>query len=244
MVNKIKVNLQKFFMKLLLLIFTIPFITFSQSITISEGSFINIFENSSFSIDGLELSPSVAHTIVGPNTIARSSTPITFGDNSSIERVYELSDELTDYSGILSFRYLDSELNGIAESDLVLEVMDTNDVWNNVIPNIDDVNNILSYDFTIFVGFKKITASASSSTLTIKTETLNDIVRVYPNPTTDKIVIVSNLPQHSTLFNKAGQKILESNALELDVTDLPTGVYFLNLQNTQNQISTFNIIKK
>ena len=41
-----------------------------------------------------------------------------------------------------------------------------------------------------------------------------------------------------------GQKILESNALELDVTDLPTGVYLLNLQNTQNQISTFKIIKK
>ena len=48
----------------------------------------------------------------------------------------------------------------------------------------------------------------------------------------------------STMFNTAGQKILESNALELDVTDLPTGVYLLNLQNTQNQISTFKIIKK
>ena len=157
---------------------------------------------------------------------------------------YELSDELADYSGLISFRYLDSELNGISEAELVLEVLDTNDVWNNVVPNIDDVNNILSYDFTVLVEFKKITASASSSTLTIKTETLNDIVRVYPNPTTDKIVIVSNFPQHSTLFNTAGQKILESNALELDVTDLPTGVYLLNLQNTQNQISTFKIIKK
>ena len=146
---------------------------------------------------------------------------------------------------MLSFRYLDSELSGIDEAELVLEVLDANDVWNNVVPtSIDDVNNILSYDFTELVGFKQVTASASSATLTIKTETLNDIVRVYPNPTTDKIVIVSNSPQHSTLFNTAGQKILESNALELDVTDLPTGVYLLNLQNTQNQISTFKIIKK
>lgn len=217
---------------------------FGQTLSIESGSFISINSNSSISIDELELSPSVAHTISGPNSIARSSTPITVGDNSSIERVYELSDELTDYSGLISFRYLDSELNGIAETELVLEVLDTNDVWNNVVPNIDDVNNILSYDFTELVGFKQVTASASSGTLTIKTETLNDIVRVYPNPTTDKIVIVSNLPQHSTLFNTAGQKILESKALELDVTDLPTGVYLLNLQNTQNQISTFKIIKK
>lgn len=217
---------------------------FSQTLSIESGSSLSINSNSSVSVDGLELSPSVAHTISGPNSIARSSTPIVVGDNSSIERVYELSEELADYSGLISFRYLDSELNGISESDLVLEVLDANDVWNNVAPNIDDTNNILSYDFTELVGFKKITASASSATLTIKTETLNDIVRVYPNPTTDKIIIVSNSPQHSTLFNTAGQKILESNALELDVTDLPTGVYLLNLQNTQNQISTFKIIKK
>jgi len=217
---------------------------FSQTLSIESGSSLSINSNSSVSVDGLELSPSVAHTISGPNSIARSSTPIVVGDNSSIERVYELSEELSDYSGLISFRYLDSELNGISESDLVLEVLDANDVWNNVAPNIDDTNNILSYDFTELVGFKKITASASSATLTIKTETLNDIVRVYPNPTTDKIIIVSNSPQHSTLFNTAGQKILESNALELDVTDLPTGVYLLKLQNTQNQNSIFKIIKK
>jgi hypothetical protein len=217
---------------------------FSQTLSIESGSFVSINSNSSISVDGLELSPSVSHTITGPNSIARSTTPIVVGNNSSIERVYELSNELTDYSGILSFRYLNSELNGIDEAELVLEVLDANDVWNNLAPTIDDVNNILSYDFTELVGFKQVTASASSATLTIKTETLNDIVRVYPNPTTEKIIIVSNSPQHSTLFNTVGQKILESNALELDVTDLPTGVYLLNLQNTQNQISTFKIIKK
>ena len=217
---------------------------FSQTLSIESSSFVSINSNSSITVDGLELSPSVAHTIVGPNTFARSSTPIIVGNNSSIERVYELSDELTDYSGELSFRYLDTELNGIDEAELVLEVLDANDVWNNFAPTIDDVNNILSYDFTELVGFKQVTASASSATLTIKTETLNHTVRVYPNPTTDKIIIVSNFPQHSTMFNTAGQKILESNALELDVKDLPTGVYLLNLQNTQNQISTFKIIKK
>ena len=162
---------------------------FSQTLSIESGSSVSINSNSSITVDGLELSPSVSHTITGPNSIARSSTPIVVGDNSSIERVYELSNELTDYSGVLSFRYLDSELSGIDEAELVLEVLDANDVWNNVVPtSIDDVNNILSYDFTELVGFKKVTASASSATLSIKTETLNDIVRVYPNPTTDKII--------------------------------------------------------
>jgi hypothetical protein len=230
--------------KLLIALLLATSFCFSQTLSIESGSFVSVNSNSSVSVDGLELSPSVSHTITGPNSIVRSTTPIVVGNNSSIERVYELSNELTDYSGILSFRYLNSELNGIDEAELVLEVLDANDIWNNLAPTIDDVNNILSYDFTELVGFKQVTASASSATLTIKTETLNDIVRVYPNPTTEKIIIVSNSPQHSTLFNTVGQKILESNALELDVTDLPTGVYLLNLQNTQNQISTFKIIKK
>ena len=177
-----------------------------QTLSIESGSFVSLNSNSSITVDGLELSPSVAHTIAGPNSISRSSTPITVGDNSSIERVYELSNVLTDYSGVLSFGYLDSELNDIDELELVLEVLDANDVWNNVGPLIDDVNNILSYDFTELVGFKKVTASASSATLSIKTETLNDIVRVYPNPTTDKIIIVSNSPQHSTMFNTSKTK--------------------------------------
>jgi hypothetical protein len=226
------------------LLFLATSFCFSQTLSIESGGFVSINSNSSVSVDGLELSPSVAYTLEGPNSIARSSTPVVVGDNSSIERVYELSNELTDYSGVLSFRYLDTELSGIDEAELVLEVLDTNDVWNNVVPSIDDVNNILSYDFTELVGFKKVTASVSSATLTIKTETLNDIVRVYPNPTTDKIIIASNSPHHSTMFNTAGQTILESNALELDLTDLPKGVYLLNLQNPQNQISMFKIIKK
>jgi len=153
--------------KLIYSLFISTSFCFGQTLSIESGSFIIVNSNSSVSVDGLELSPSVSHTITGPNSIARSTTPIVVGDNSSIERVYELSNELTNYSGLLSFRYLNSELNGIAEAELVLEVLDANDVWSNVAPTIDDVNNILSYDFTELAGFKKVTASASSATTNI-----------------------------------------------------------------------------
>jgi hypothetical protein len=84
-----------------------------------------------------------------------------------------------------------------------------------------------------------------SATLTVKPVLLDGYVRVYPNPTTDFLHIVSNTAQKATLFNTAGQKILETNnATALDVIDLPSGVYLLNLTNGQNQISTFKIIKK
>ncbi|MDA9056911.1 T9SS type A sorting domain-containing protein [Flavobacteriaceae bacterium] len=219
--------------------------SFSQTLTLSENSSIVIDSNSSLSVDGLELAPNEAYTISGPNTLDRSNVPVVVGDNTSVSRVYELSAELSDYSGTLNFSYLESELNSILEADLVLEVQDVNGDWTAVSASIDEANKTLSYDFTELVGFTSVTASDESATLTVKPVLLDGYVRVYPNPTTDFLHIVSNTAQKATLFNTAGQKILETNnATALDVIDLPSGVYLLNLQNTQNQISTFKIIKK
>ncbi|MDB4158042.1 T9SS type A sorting domain-containing protein [bacterium] len=219
--------------------------SFSQTLTLSENSSIVIDSNSSLSVDGLELAPNEAYTISGPNTLDRSNVPVVVGDNTSVSRVYELTAELSDYSGTLNFSYLESELNSILEADLVLEVQDVNGDWTAVSASIDEANKTLSYDFTELVGFTSVTASDESATLTVKPVLLDGYVRVYPNPTTDFLHIVSNTAQKATLFNTAGQKILETNnATALDVIDLPSGVYLLNLQNTQNQISTFKIIKK
>ena len=219
--------------------------SFGQTLSILSNSSISIASNSSISVDGLELAPSEAYTISGPNTLDRFNSPVEVGDNSSINRVYELSAELSDYKGIINFKYLESELNSILEADLVLEVLNTNGVWTSVPSSVDEANNTLSYDFTELVGFTSITASDVSATLTVKPVLLDGYVRVYPNPTTDFLHIVSNTAQKATLFNTAGQKILETNnATALDVIDLPSGVYLLNLTNSQNQISTFKIIKK
>jgi hypothetical protein len=219
-------------------------ISLGQTLSVGPNSSININSNSSLSVDGLELAPNEAYTISGPNTIDRSNVPIVVGDNTSINRVYELSAELSNYSGILNFNYLESELNSILEEDLVLEVLDVNGDWTSVPARIDEANNSLSYDFTELVGFTSVTASNESATLTVKPVLLDGYVHVYPNPTTDFLHIVSNTAQKATLFNTAGQKILETNnAKALDVIVLPSGVYLLNLQNTQNQISSFKIIK-
>ena len=220
-------------------------ISFGQTLFVGSNSSISINSNSSLSVDGLELAPNDTYTISGPNTLDRSNVPVVVGENTSINRVYELSAELSNYSGILNFKYLESELNSILEADLVLEVQDFNDVWTAVPAIIDEANNNLSYDFTEIIGFRSVTASDVSATLTVKPVLLDGYVRVYPNPTTDFLHIVSNTPQKATLFNAAGQKILEANsATALEVIGLPSGVYLLNLQNSQNQISTFKIIKK
>jgi len=229
---------------LLLSALLISSLGFSQTLTVANSSSITINANSSVSVDGFELAPSATYTVSGPNAFDRTSTPIVIGDNSSINRVYTMTEVLSDYLGVVSFSYEESELNGVSESDLVLEVQDGNGVWNNVIPTINETNNTLTYDFTELISFNTVTASSVNATLSVDPVEINDFVKVYPNPTTDYLFIKSNLNYQSTLYNVAGQRVLESSSKQLSVIDLPTGAYLLQLKSENNGISTFKIIKK
>lgn len=224
--------------------FLFSYFVSAQSLTVSSESYISISNNSSISVDGLQLTPSATYVVAGPNTFDRSSSPIVVGDNTSINRVYTMTSELYDFLGIVTFSYEDSELNGISEVDLVLEVQDSNGIWNNVSPSIEETNNTLTYDFTEFVSLTTVTASSVNGTLSVDPLLVYDNVKVYPNPATNAIFIKSNLNYQSTLYNAAGQRVLESNAKQLNVIDLPNGVYVLHLKSDNNTKSTFKIIKK
>ncbi|CAI8241002.1 MAG: Uncharacterised protein [Flavobacteriaceae bacterium] len=230
--------------KLLFIFLIVSSFCFSQTLSIASGNSISIDSNSSVTIDGLELAPSANYTIAGPNAFDRTSTPIIVGDNSSINRVYTMTELLSDYLGVVSFSYEESELNGISESDLVLEVQDANGVWTDVLPTIDQANNTLTYDFTELISFTTVTASSVNATLSVDPIKINDFVKVYPNPATDYLFIKSDLNYQSTLYNVAGQRVMQSNAKTLNVVDLPSGVYLLQLKSENNSISTFKIIKK
>ena len=230
--------------KFLFIFLIVSSFCFSQTLSIASGNSISIDSNSSVTIDGLELEPSATYTIAGPNVFDRTSTPIVLGDNSSINRVYTMTEVLSDYLGVVSFSYEESELNGISESDLVLEVQDANGVWTDVLPTIDQANNTLTYDFTELINFTTVTASSVNATLSVDPIKINDFVKVYPNPATDYLFIKSNLNYQSTLYNVAGQRVMQSNAKTLNVVGLPSGVYLLQLKSENNSISTFKIIKK
>ena len=216
-------------------------VSYGQIISLGPESSLFIESNSSVSFDGLELAPNSAHLIAGPNTIDRSLVPVVVGDNSSINRVYAISSAITNYQGVVTFLYKDSELNDIEESSLVLEFLSADGIWINVAPIIDDIKNTLTYNLTDFTA---ITASDITATLTVIPLQQTQIVGVYPNPTSGLLHIVSSEPQHATLFSITGQKILETNATELNFEILPSGVYLLHLQNSKKQISTFKILRE
>ena len=123
-----------------------PFL-FSQILTVNSGSSVSIASGSSVTLGGLEIAPSDTYVISGANDISRTTTAVTAGDNSSVSRVYNTTALLTDFTGTLTFSYLDVELNNIAEGYLVLELQASDGTWTSYTGTRDETNNTVSYTF-------------------------------------------------------------------------------------------------
>jgi hypothetical protein len=74
---------------------------------------------------------------------------------------------------------------------------------------------------------------------------------VYPNPATNYIQVLSNIPaiQAVTIYDLSGKQILSiqnpaiTNQQQLDVNELPAGIYILKILQTNEQEMHFKIIK-
>ena len=73
---------------------------------------------------------------------------------------------------------------------------------------------------------------------------------VFPNPCKGKFSIKSNSFQNNVkiqIFNFSGQKvkelISENNHLEIDISDLPKGLYFINLNSKETFFSSKVIVE-
>ena len=160
---------------------------FSQILTVSNGASIKIQNTASISLDGLTFTPSEAYIIPDGSTVTLLTDAEEVNGNKSIARVYEASTALNNFTGTLVFAYADDDLNGIDKTKLVLETQSADGTWTAHSPTVKDAtNNTLSYDFTA-LEFTKITASSEDASLTVEEIAATDFVKVYPNPTTDKL---------------------------------------------------------
>lgn len=224
--------------------FVSPFL-FSQILTINSGSSISISSNSSITLDGLEISPDDTYVISGDIDISRTGTPITSGSNTSVSRVYNSSDLLSGFTGTLTFSYLEGELNGITENELVLELQSDDDSWISYTGTVDEVNNTVSYTFNESVSFKSVTASSSNGTLTIEDiEQIPNQIFVYPNPTTDRIYIQGENILQTELFDLRGRKVKTTNQKQIDMSEMSIGTFILKVTTETNNTKSFKIIKR
>ena len=220
-----------------------PFL-FGQILTVNTGSSVSILPNSSITLDGLEIAPADTYVISGAN-VSRSASAVTAGTNSSVSRVYSSSALLSGFTGTLTFSYLEGELNGIAEADLVLELQADDDSWTAYTGTRDETNNTVSYTFTDPVSFKAVTASAAGATLTI--EDLSPApsrIYVYPNPTADRIYLQADNISKAELFDLVGRKVMETNQVQIDLGNISSGSYILQVTTQNNTTESFKIIKQ
>jgi hypothetical protein len=221
-----------------------PFL-FSQILTVNTGASISVASGSSINLDGLEIAPADTYVISGANSVSRSITAATAGGNNSVLRVYTTSALLSGFTGTLTFSYLDGELNGIAEGDLVMELQAEDDSWSTYVGAVDQTNNTVSYTFTEAVSFKAVTASASGATLTVE-----DILQpqsgisVYPNPTANRIYIQGENVLQAELFDLRGRKVKATTKNQLDLSDITSGSFILKVTTDNNNTKSFKIIKK
>ena len=234
-------------MKLLILlvvgVFTSSFL-FSQTLTINSGSSISIDSGKSISIGGLEIAPSDTYVISGANDVSRSGTAVTSGVNSSVSRVYNTSALISAFTGTIVFSYLDGELNGISEGELVLELQADDDSWTSYTGSVDESNNKVSYNFNDAVSFKAVTASAANATLTIEDINLTvSNIFVYPNPTANLIYIQADNISKAELFDLMGRKVKATDQNQIDLSNISNGSFILKVTTENNKTQSFKIIK-
>ena len=209
---------------LLLLGFFASSFLFSQILTVNSGSSISIASGSSVTLGGLEIAPDDTYVISGDNAVSRSASAITAGDNSSVSRVYSSSALLSGFTGTLTFSYLEGELNGIAEGDLVLELQANDDSWTFYNGTVNETSNTISYTFNDAVSFKAVTASAAGATLTIEDlSPAASSIHVYPNPTANRIYIQADNISKAELFDLMGRKVKATNQDQIDLSNISSG---------------------
>ena len=232
--------------RLLLLsgLFICPFL-FSQILTVNSGSSVSIASGSSVTLGGLEIAPDDTYVISGANDVSRSATAATAGSNSSVSRVYSSYALLTGFTGTLTFSYLEGELNNIAEGDLVLELQADDYSWTSYTGTVDQTNNTVSYTFIDAVSFKAVTASAAGATLTIEDlSPAPSSIYVYPNPTANRIYIQAENITKAELFDLMGRKVKATNQDQIDLSNISSGSYILQVTTQNNTTQSFKIIKQ
>ena len=146
------------------------------------------------------------------------------------------------YGSDYTFKYEDEEIEGGSEEDLQLELYNTKDaLWAHYNATLNTYENTLTYNFASVVNFDTVTLGYKG---TIEIENPNLSIKVYPNPTIDKVFIKYNYPINTILYNALGQLIAKGNRHEIDLSAYQSATYFLIIEDTSNQNTySFKIFK-
>jgi hypothetical protein len=213
-------------------------VIFGQNLYVGSDSYLAVEQGAKLAVNGLVLSPTSDFVLPSQTAIERKGEPANTG-NTAIQRQYIFSRPLLGYTGEVLFFYEDSELNGLDEEDLTLQLLDVDLLWYPYIPRVDRYANRLSYSFGSAVNFSVITADY----LEPIGYTLETAV-AYPNPTYNSLQIQYPYSIRTTLSSMSGQVLQQGYSSEMDLSAYQSGVYFLTIEDSKTNLKkTIKIVK-
>jgi Secretion system C-terminal sorting domain len=137
----------------------LSFITQAQFLKVTTGTDIIILGGTVFKVEGLTLTPTTNFTISN-NALDKFTTITHASPNPYISRVYRFANNTGPFNGSVHINYTDgAELNGIAESALILNIHDWTN-WSAYPATTRDANNNFVLTNGVFsTGLKELTLS-------------------------------------------------------------------------------------
>jgi len=130
----------------------------------------------------------------------------------------------------------DFTLNAGASQKVVMALVTTNPMLHNGCPNanFDSVKTVADTAWNIYFN--------PLQTLSVTTQTMNNSLRIYPNPAHDKLCVDSknSMMEQLTIYNTMGQVVntiqdVYQGKTEVNIANLPDGMYYILYRDVNEQ---------
>ena len=244
--KKITFQRKQIIIKKFLIVLIITFVsnlnsqTTTTLLTVGASGAVTINSGGTLNVSGLELSPNSNYTIT-ETQVSKEMTAVSLGETQAMEKVYSLDTDLEDFSGTITYNYVDSEMNNLSHNASMYVYGSTSSAWSEYL-DTDSADYTVTSTFTSPNQIGKVTAGALNS-LSIE-DAMAMGIRIYPNPFSSVINVDYSEDLQLTLFNVLGQQVLSASSKTINISKLDQGTYILRTKDSNNNINNFKIIKR
>ena len=243
--KKITFQRKQRLVKRVLLLLIIAFVSNLNSqtttpLTVGASGTVTINNGGTLNVSGLELSPS-SNYIITDTQVSKELTAVALNGTEAMEKVYSLDTDLENFSGTITYNYVDSEMNNLSHDASMFVYGSTNSAWSEHL-DTDSAEYTVTSTFTSPIQIGKVTVGALNS-LSIE-DAMAMGIRIYPNPFSSVINVDYSEDLQLTLLNVLGQEVLSASSKTINISKLDQGTYILRTKDSNNTINNFKIIKQ